>query len=689
MNAQPEGLHTDVALSRCQGLLASSLDRLRSFRTSQKELRDALDCVESLGNSTARKAAGKLRRQLDRFEPSVTMIGQIKSGKTTLVNTMIGWPELLPADVNPWTSVVTSVHLSTLEPTQTTRARFQFFSNDEWDRLVRGGGRIGELADRAGADNELAKIMEQANHLREKAKARLGRKFELLLGSEQSYSSFDQELVARYVCLGDETDEDNRKPFKKVQGYFADITRAADLYLHQPATPVNLCVRDTPGVNDTFLVREQITIKAIRDSRICVVVLSAHQALSSTDMALVRLIANVRARQIIIFVNRIDELSDPGTQVPQIKESIQQTLQAQKGPSEATLIFGSALWAHASAVGDMALLSKPSQEALFNWAEATAVVDTHDGNPHALIWELSGLPALYDAIAERVVDCEGGPLLEKAAQAAANLIKGIKASDNLDAKSGVTEARLRLPLTEFEARLLSIQRAQIDALQIGLEDANAAFSDRVERSRQSFLSRATESLAKHLEFYGEDSPWSYDPTGLRLLLNSAYKSFGIKSQATYSACAEAACADLKELFHAAFDLPAELFDPQFPAAPPVPPPVAIGQTIALDLRGSWWKGWWARRQSYEAQAMRFHDLIRAETESLVDDLTKIQAQAVNQALTEQLEDFLEEQISNLGGLVESSGAGAVSVDQLLDIEKLRQRASELDAGLAGLQRYME
>ncbi len=69
-----------------------------------------------------------------------------------------------------------------------------------------------------------------------------------------------------------------------------------------------LCIRDTPGVNDTFMIREQITIRAIRESRLCVVVLAAHQALSSVDLALIRMIANVKSREVIIVVNRIDEI---------------------------------------------------------------------------------------------------------------------------------------------------------------------------------------------------------------------------------------------------------------------------------------------------------------------------------------------------------------------------------------------
>ena len=71
--------------------------------------------------------------------------------------------------------------------------------------------------------------------------------------------------------------------------------------------------------------------RAIRDSRLCVVVLSAHQALSTMDMALIRLISQRQSREVIIFVNRIDELSDPASQVPEIHRSILETLRSTTG----------------------------------------------------------------------------------------------------------------------------------------------------------------------------------------------------------------------------------------------------------------------------------------------------------------------------------------------------------------------
>ncbi len=687
MNAQPEGLHNAAPLTRAEKLLQSSAVGLDEFSAHLRPLQDALQCATDLGTIDTIKAAAKLSRQLVKFEPSITMIGQIKSGKTTLVNAMIGWPDLLPADVNPWTSVVTSLHLTPCALSPPTRAKFRFFDTNEWDRLVKGGGRIGELADRAGADDELATIMEQARKMREKAKARLGRKFELLLGNEQSYGYFDKPLVARYVCLGD--DDMEQGTAGKAQGYFADITKSADLYMQQRAFPVNLCIRDTPGVNDTFMVREQITIKAIRDSRICVVVLSAHQALSSTDLALIRLISNVKSREVIIFVNRIDELSDPGKQVPQIRKSIDRTLRDHQGPADATVIFGSALWAHTAATGSLSKLPKASQEALFNWAETTQVADLHQGDAHGFVWELSGVPALFSAISNRIVEGEGRDMAKRIAVSTGNLLNGIIVNDNLDAKASVGNAQISMPPDEIENRLNMIHKSRTDALRQALDQQVDSLRERAERSHHSFLARATDALAKHLEMYGENSPWSYDPAGLRILLNSAYKGFGIKMQAAYDKAAQGVVADLRALFGEALQLDASLFEPGIPPAPHVPPPVGIGQTIALDLRGSWWKGWWNRRQGYDAQAQRFHDLIKAETEGLVMELVKNQAMIVHQAMVSQLDGFIHEQLDLLRSMTSAADKGAVDVDQLLGVQELEARDAQLTSMLDNLQGYTE
>ena len=671
-----------------EALLKSSAGGLAAFDASLRPLRAALACVRQMGDAAAQKGAARLIRRLDEFEPSITLIGQIKSGKTTLVNSMIGWPNLLPADVNPWTSVVTSLHLSTAALEPKTSAKFQFFDHREWDRLVSGGGRVGELANRAGADAEFSTIKRQVEMMREKSKARLGRKFEMLLGAEHKYGYFDQELIERYVCLGD--DFENDKSASNSRGRFADITKSASLAMQQRALPINLCVRDTPGVNDTFMMREQITIKSIRDSRICVVVLSAHQALSSTDLALIRLISNVKSREVIIYVNRIDELSDPATQVTQIRSSILATLEKHKGPAAAQIIFGSALWAQAAALDSFATLSDASKKALLNWAENTnvAAIETTDpANPHTLMWDLSGLPELYAAISDRIVEGEGREIIQQVAVSARNLINGILISDNLSAKSKVGTATVRLPTAQIAQTLERIQSDRMTGLGQEMNALNAAFCEQVERSHNSFLNRATEALAKHLEMYGEQSVWTYDPTGLRLLLGASYKKFGAKSQLAFSKAAALTVQDLSQVYHRALELPVELFDPHIPPAPRIPPPVSLGQTIALDLQGSWWKGWWSRRRSYQAHAESFYDLIRSETESLCSDLTGDQADAIERATFDLLQRFLTEQTTILASITADKSVSADKIDTLLCIQELEERHRALTDASRSLERH--
>ena len=193
---------------------------------------------------------------------------------------MAGRPGLLPSDVNPWTSVVTSLHMDTQRGAD-GGAEFSFFDEEEWNRLVSSAGRLGEVSQRVGAEDEHDRLIEQANKMRQLSQARLGSSFEKLLGQRHRYSEFDNDVIRRYVCLGDAfdgEDDDDR------QGQYADITKTADIYLPMDFLPSSLILRDTPGLNDTFLMREQVTIRAIRNSRICVVVLSAQQAMNSVDL---------------------------------------------------------------------------------------------------------------------------------------------------------------------------------------------------------------------------------------------------------------------------------------------------------------------------------------------------------------------------------------------------------------------
>jgi hypothetical protein len=580
------------------------------------------------------------------------MIGQIKSGKTSLVNAFVGQPELLPADVNPWTSVVTSLHLFPETKWFRNTASFRFFDEDEWDRLVSGGGRIGELASRAGADDELAKIKRQVEEMREKSRRRLGRKFELLLGQQRDYGYFDKELIERYVCLGDDfEDDEDDEDTSEDQGQFADITKSADLNLERLSLPMRLCVRDTPGVNDTFMMREQITIRAIRDSRMCVVVLSAHQALSSTDLALIRLVSQVKTRDVVIFVNRIDELSDPENQVPQIAHSIRETLKRHKGPAQAELIFGSALWATHALGGARDRLPPGSARALENWARACNEAFPVPTEPAARAWKLSGVPALQTALGREIERGVGQALLQRVAVSALNLASGVAAAAQMSASGGATTvAAPSLAAAEAKQLLEAILREEAERFETMFDTLLEDYAERLNRVQASFLERAPHSLIVHLERNGETEPWTYDPAGLRVLLNSSHKVLARKAQAAFSDGALKAAERFAALYQDALGLGPNDIQVALPRPPSIPAPVALGQTIALDLQGNWWNRWWKQRRGYRAYAENYYDLIKAETNPVIEDLRDDLARSVKAAAMETFEGFLAEQQSVFASL---------------------------------------
>ena len=642
------------------------------------------------------KKLAALRAQLAAFEPSVTLLGQVKSGKTTLVNAMAGWADLLPSDVTPWTSVVTSLHLRPKgHPTALqTSASFRFMTAEEWDRLLNKGGRIGEMAGRAGADSELQKIQSQITEMRRRAETRLGRKFELLMGQSHDYGYFDKNLIERYICLGDGFDlEDGDPDATDAQGRFADITRSADLYLGAENLPCALCLRDTPGVNDTFMMREQITIQALRDSSLCVVVLSAAQALSSVDLGLIRMLSTLQAEQAVIFVNRIDELADPATQIPEIEASLRATLKTalRDGQSDAPMLpkilFGSAYWAARVLTGETEAMAPASSTALLNWAEHSARAPdaparlTTVSTAQEMIWELSGLPALFEALSKRIATREARPLMQQVAESAITLASAQDAAKGVAIRGGATRST-DAPLDELLPSLQALAERHLQKLEAEVATVLTAFSDRADRAHATFVDRATHALIAHLEDQGEGRVWSYDPAGLRILLRGAYSVMGSRVQNAARQRYDAAITEAAELLYDHFGEAVAGIRLAVPEPPAPGAPVALAQAIALDFNDSWWTGWWRRMRGYQAFAKTFRRLIEGETEDFMHQLKTVQTESLRQDTRARLADSLNTLFQIADQMQAAAGADPRSV--------LTDQTSEdpaRDAALTVLSRY--
>ncbi|WP_299722476.1 dynamin family protein [uncultured Tateyamaria sp.] len=655
--------------------MRQGLEPLETLRSQIEDLQESLADIQAIGGTQVAKKTQRMMHELDAFAPAITFIGQVKSGKTTLVNTMSGRPGLLPADVNPWTSVVTSMHLGHPRSKDAPVATFSFFDAEEWDHLVKNGGRIGELSERTGAEKEAERLRVQIAEMREKTKERLGRKFELLLGQTHSYQTMANDLIQRYVCLGDDFETASSRERK---GQFADITRSAELYLSAPHLPVALTLRDTPGMNDTFMMREQITIRSIRDSKICCVVLSAHQALNAVDMGIIRMISSVKSRQVVIFVNRVDELSCPHEQIPEIHASLLKTLTNRDDPEGPQIIFGSAIWGDAAQRDCIADLPPDSIAALEDYGSYATVPGIEDMDERGAVWALSGVPALYTALGERIAEGAGRKAISSVRRRATNIVSGLRASSSIVTIKATSDTIRNMEDTEIELLMSRIASDATERLNASLNTVFSSFGERVDQAHYRFVERAIDALLQHFENNGDDQVWSYSADGLRMLMRTAYQVMRSRFNKQCTKALEATAADLTEAYGRIFNVAPENFSVETPTLPDLPQPVTIAQMIILDVKTSWWKSWWGQRKGWRAHSDGFRELIEAETLPMVQDLKVTQLEDIRALAHENLNEFLSEQRSVLSDICDKAQIKTEDLHGLFGVTSQEEREELFD-----------
>jgi hypothetical protein len=84
-----------------------------------------------------------------------------------------------------------------------------------------------------------------------------------------------------------------------------------------------------------------------------------------------------------------------------------------------------------------------------------------------------------------------------------------------------------------------------------------------------------------------------------------------------------------------------------PPVPDPPPPVTLGQTIALDIKGNWWTRWWRRRRSYAAFAEEFSGMIDAEIAPMIEALKQDHADVFRDMALKELRRFVAGQRTTL------------------------------------------
>lgn len=665
--------------------------------------------LEGPAKGLAHDALGVLQAMVCR----IAVVGQVKAGKSSLINALICRPELLPSDVNPWTTAVTRLHFGQNNGGGDGAAEFRFFEADEWHKLAEGGGRIRELTERLVPGFEAAQLVQHLHAMRERAARRLGSEFNQLLGSSHTFSSFDPELLAAYVAAGNSGPHaDNSSA-----GRYSDITKLANLYLDAWPFGFPTTIIDTPGTNDPYLVRDEITRRSLECADVYIVVLTARQALSAADVTLLRILRGLRKERIIIFVNRIDELGNLESDLDAVRLEVERGLRAELGGADVPVVFGSACWAGealAKSAGDgpaaQALKLRGYADRLLMSPRSdggAAARPTPTGEPRDLLFLCSGLWQLGREVDLSIQRSHPADVIKHLATSFAELsrlnvlatrdeLKSLKSSIEavmLSARhkevrmrdlAGELEqlrelgAAIERAVSALEAALTELAESELDALEAGLRDVV-----------QGFAEGECQRLVEAIGDANRNRIWQCDTAPVRHRLEDEFSQRFSYAEARILAAETTILPSLQRTI--AHVLPGLLADRRLDLRPtPMRPPSisALGRVVALDLDEPWWKAWWTGRRAPEERLQELNRLIEREFTPITDELVRSareqvlgqisatvqQANAMCLGIVEQLHRQSEKQIVRLNEIDDASGAAALS-------SSAGQKFAELDERL--------
>ncbi len=617
---------------------------------SREDLKKTMHRLESAIVPEDVPRLSEISDQFSDFCVNVSLIGQVKAGKTALANALLGVSELLPSDVNPWTSVVTSMHLNQKSP-KNKKAIFKFFNAEDWDDLMSNSGRIVQLAKKAKLDSQLEELRDQIAKLKERTEGRLGKNFKMLLGNQHNFSSFDADLVKRYVCLGDDDASEDK------EGRFADLTKSADLYLDSDLFSYPVTIADTPGVNDPFLVREAATLNNLRGSDVFVVVLSAHQAFSSVDLGLLRLLKSLAPDRVIIFVNRIDELSEPDAQIREIENHVRANLKKQNVSADIPIIFGSAAWADAAITGHFDNLPEDSIDslgALVNERSLELGEDAFDHSNIDNLQDVSGVSALRAAIHEKVWNevfdreiVRNSNEVRRLAERSMIYLSKINDGPNyVPDPIGIQRAMKDLKAFQGSIRntIAKFETASTQKLQMDISGVYTAFIKAEERNLHACLTKS-----------GKAKDWQPDTEGLRADLNDRYREYVDTVETFIRNVNNKASSVLSDAYEDALGSAEGIRMTPMPV-PQVPIPIALMRTMNVDMRASSSFEWLKRKFDKSIFLNQFKEIANDDFKNIVEEICNTSVVEYMEGISGAFETLVAEHAKTIDGLAKTGKA---------------------------------
>ena len=224
----------------------------------------------------------RCKELIDKLEKDILtigVIGQMKCGKSTFLNSFVFEDTVLPAATTPMTAA-----LSVITYGEQKKVVAEFYTNDEWEEQKAQAAR--SLDDVAGDTMAESKI-KAAKELVSKA-SRLGSNLRNYLGKTKE-DSF--ENIIEYVGA---------------DGKYVSITKSVKIYYPKEYLK-GVEIVDTPGFNDPIVSREERTKEFLKKADVVLMMLSANRAFDATDKDIIfKNVSQCGIGKVLIGINKYD-----------------------------------------------------------------------------------------------------------------------------------------------------------------------------------------------------------------------------------------------------------------------------------------------------------------------------------------------------------------------------------------------
>lgn len=220
----------------------------------------------------------EIKEKIDKDILTIGVIGQMKCGKSTFLNSFVFQDDILPAATTPMTAA-----LSVITYGEKEHIVAEFYTKDEWEEQKMQASR-----DENDAANSLDESkIKAAKELVSKA-AKLGSSLNGYLGNTQ------------------EDKFNNLIEYVGADGKFVSITKSVTIYYPREYLK-GVEVVDTPGFNDPIVSREERTTEFLKKADVVIMMLYAGRPFDATDRDII--FKNVRQcgiGKVLVGINKYD-----------------------------------------------------------------------------------------------------------------------------------------------------------------------------------------------------------------------------------------------------------------------------------------------------------------------------------------------------------------------------------------------